>query len=235
MGEINCDIIYSSDVQNPEYVLFVRYVNTTHQKITSINMSTFEKENVIGVMFYKTTLPTFPSELGEFFPNLRKVDIFGSELEKITKDDLKNFPKLERLRAESNKLKYLPNDLFEFTPLLSHVDFSHNQIDKIGANIFDNCKNLIEADFKHNKTINISYKKENMKFEELKEVFKKDCKPVKSLKNLAEEAVIGMMKKENAKEIFFIAQHCGFDKLKEKSVKILVKQEKSKKFAHVKY
>ncbi|KAG5668466.1 hypothetical protein PVAND_016406 [Polypedilum vanderplanki] len=212
-GEIDYDMFFAAGIYD-RFVLLIRDFDINQHKITSIIIPEFFKPHVQYVLFRsKTTMSTFPSHLDELLPNLKFIGIVDSGLEKITKEDLKNFPNLKWLTLRMNKLKYLPSDLFNYTPNIIYVNFSNNLIDKIGENIFDKCEFLREADFTNNKTIDIYFKFEEKKLEELKMIFKTDCKLMKSLKYLAEEAVIENLEEQNDDEILMIAKSCGFEKL----------------------
>ncbi|KAG5668465.1 hypothetical protein PVAND_016405 [Polypedilum vanderplanki] len=219
MNNFFYDIMNCGSSNTDIYLLF-HNLEQINKKITST--SDFQKKHVTFAMFaIKRLIPEIPRKIKDFFPNLRKIDLTGIELKKISKENFKSFPKMDTLKIDSNKLRYLPNDLFEFTPFLVSVNFSYNKIDRIGANIFDNCKYLMEVDFRENKTINVFYKNNKMKLEELKTIFERNCEPMKSLKHLSEGIVIKNMKKKDAKEIFLIAKHCGLEKLKNKAEKLI--------------
>ncbi|KAG5668467.1 hypothetical protein PVAND_016407 [Polypedilum vanderplanki] len=230
MGDIVCDIITTENV----YCVFVRFIDTTDSKITSIKTRSVTKDHhnkkVTHIVFYKCILSNFPSELGELFPNLKYIDIFDCQLEKITKYDLKSLPKLEKIKAESNLLNFLPFDLFEFSPHIKLVNFCDNFIDKIGASIFDNCKHLYKVDLRNNRGIDMCYKKNQMDLKEIRNKIVKSCAPIKTLRKLAEKVVIETMQDKNVEEIVQIAKYCKFVKLSDVAEKRLLYIQRVEKF-----
>lgn len=222
MCEISADVLTSEDV----YCVFVRYADTRNSYIKKINVpARLEgqmKKNVTHIIFYRAMLPKFPRELGEFFPNLRYIDIFGCFMTKVCKEDLKHIPNLEKLKLESNNITHLPGDLFDYTPNIIVISFFNNCIQTIGPQIFDNCNKLIEVDLSGNSNINYRYSNEtNTSLEELKKIIRRDCKPVKDLQEIAIETLIESLTLDTAEDTLFIASQMGFEKLKDKAEEVL--------------
>lgn len=211
--EVSCDILTGENL----YALFIRYIDTSQNRISSFSShNTQEKRDIVThIIFYRGILPTFPSELSELFANLKCIDIFDCGMMVITKENLKNFPKLEKLKLEGNKLKYLPGDLFEFNPKIASLSFLDNQIDGIGGELIDELEKLIEADFMGNVSINFKYSKGVNDIEELKEIIKRDCKPLKSLQSLAINVLIHTKERQNMEKLQFFADRMALSDLKD--------------------
>lgn len=206
MGTIQCDILTGDDI----CCIFVRFVDTTHEKIKSFKSpERFEgglRERVTHILFYRGILPTFPSEINNFFPNLKSIDIFDCKMEKICRDDIKDFQHLEKIKIESNNIKYLPGNLFEFSPKITHFSFADNNISKIGQQLLDPLDHLIDADFTRNKGLNYHYYKNiTGNLEQLKKIIKEDCKPLRSLQIIAVETLKKNMNSKNFEDIKLIA------------------------------
>lgn len=217
MGEVSCDILSGDQI----YGVFVRFVDTTHSPITAFNSpDRFEPrgiKNVTHAIFYRGILPKFPRELSTFFPNLRDINIFDCGLEEITKDDLKNFPKLEKIKLDSNKLKFLPGDLFEHNPKIRHMTFIDNQIIGIGEKLIDHLEFLTDADFTGNKCTNFKFSTQFETIEELKQIIKRECNPLKDLQKLAIDVLVKTRHIQDVDMLQFIANRLNIYELKEKT------------------
>lgn len=220
-GRISCDSLRGPNIK----LYYCRWADTTEGPITSIRAPDYDSitqrvnPDVTSMFFYKGTLPTFPRELANFFPNLKSIHIEKCGLKVISKEDLKVFPKLESLKLDDNNLKFLPGDLFEFSPKIQKVCFKNNQINAIGEKIFDNCRDLEVADLRDNKGINFKFSGEAEGLQKLKFIIANDCKPLKKLQIIASEILMENFSKfdeETVKEIQFIAKQLRVDKLKAK-------------------
>lgn len=214
MGDIQCDILSGVNI----YCIFVRFVDTTNQKITSFK-STIDLRDpeIYGkfsfILFYSGTLPTFPSELSEFFPNLKCIEIYKSNMKTICANDLRGFPKLEKLKLDFNQISYLPGDLFQFTPKIKQISFVNNKIRKINDKIFDNLNHLIEVDLRRNPNIDHKYNIERENIEIMKKIIQEKCKPIESLKDLSMAYVCKKINYRNVDDILMIAKHLKMDLL----------------------
>lgn len=224
MGDISCDLLLSGNIP---LSIYVYNIDTTHKRIKSFKSIDNGCETIRHIFFNRGKMTKFPCELGEIFPNLKFIDIWNCGLKKISKDDLKSFPMLERLDLERNKLKFVPGDLFENNPKIRIAIFSKNKIETIGVNLLDNLKNLEEANFSKNAEIDVKYsiKSDFNDLEKLKEIFKNDCPPVKSLQKLASKALIKSRDIQNVQMVKFIADRMH---LMDLSAKIVEKVEKEK-------
>lgn len=97
-------------------------------------------------------LPQLPDGIEIFFPNLKIIQIYQSNLESISKDVLK-FPNLLILYLGHNNLVTLDGDLFEFTPSLEEIWFDSNFPQHVGHDLFSNLDLLREAFFRSNPCI----------------------------------------------------------------------------------
>ncbi|KAL7015150.1 hypothetical protein ACKWTF_016303 [Chironomus riparius] len=188
MGDIQCDILSGDNM----CCIFVRFVDTTNQKITSFKSldnrddpEIFRK--VTHVLFYRGILPTFPSELGDFFPNLKFIEIYDCGMMKICGNDLKGFPNLEKLKLDFNQISSLPANLFECTPKISQISFASNRITKICPTIFDKLEKLIRIDLTRNIKINYKFSVSRQNLPELKRLIREYCQPIESLVDLSME------------------------------------------------
>jgi len=214
MGDVQCDILSGDNM----CCIFVRFVDTTNQKITSFTSLDNHRDpeiyqKVTHVLFYRGTLPTFPSEMSNFFPNLRFIEIYNCGMKSIYAENLRGFTKLEKLKLDFNAISYLPSNLFEFTPKITQISFVSNNITKIGAEIFDKIDDLIKVDFTRNPKINFRYKKGRHDLNFLKNFIREHCEPLESLKALATETVRKNINDNNYEEVKMIGRHLGINDL----------------------
>lgn len=92
----------------------------------------------------------FPARFHHFFSNIKGLSITNTGLKAITREDLRNFPKLTTVWIYSNKLTTLGPRLFAFNTKLKFIDFGDNRIRSISADILDPIANLEKALFNKN-------------------------------------------------------------------------------------
>jgi Leucine-rich repeat (LRR) protein len=110
--------------------------------------------DVIILMIEEQTLHYMPQGLGDFFPNLVYLNVYKSGLKEISKNDLKNFPKLQIFSATNNDIETLPGDLFQFNTKITNISFLRNKIKSIGKNIFVPLSELKDVNLVGNECIN---------------------------------------------------------------------------------
>jgi hypothetical protein len=110
----------------------------------------FSNSDTEGVLISKKPVKKFPANLASFFPNLKAIQLYTVELEKISSNDLKFFVKLEFLNLAFNFLQTLDGNLFQFTPRIKLFHVHNNKLEKIGPGILDSLRDLSEADFQAN-------------------------------------------------------------------------------------
>ncbi|KAL7015156.1 hypothetical protein ACKWTF_016307 [Chironomus riparius] len=206
MGDVQVDFIKNDET----CFIILLYVNTMNSKITSFKSIDDLNDpeiyrKVTRVFIYPSYLPTFPSELSDFFPNLEYIEIYNAEMKTICSNDLKGFTKLKKLRLDFNKISYLPGNLFEFTPKISQISFANNKITKIGPQIFDKLENLIKFDLRGNPNISYKYNKGFQDLNALKFLIQEQCKLIISLKDMAKE----VLKLNMNDEVRAITHHLG--------------------------
>ncbi len=131
--------------------------------------------DVIILEIEDQTVYYLPKDLGQFFPNLYYLNVYRSKLREITKNDLKDFPKLKTIAVGYNDIESLPGDLFENNQELVHVGFPSNKIKTIGQNIFKSLSHLEGANFLRNECI--SQQASNRDFiDDLVNTIKNECK-----------------------------------------------------------
>jgi hypothetical protein len=79
----------------------------------------------------------FPSGIDNFFKNLEGIAVQRSNLQKITKNDLKPFGDLLSISLFGNKLQYIEHELFRYNPKLAQVSLFQNQLQHIFPTAFD--------------------------------------------------------------------------------------------------
>jgi Leucine-rich repeat (LRR) protein len=110
-------------------------------------------------IYFHTTVNFIPRRLGDFFPKVTELEIFGRGLKEICREDLSQFRNLTTLWLKNNELKSLPDDLFEDTTKLNYILFADNKIESMSSKLF---KPIINNQFRFisfikNTKINKSY------------------------------------------------------------------------------
>ena len=105
----------------------------------------------------------FLKDTNVFFPQLKAISWYHSELQSLTADDLQPYPNLISLGLWMNNLVALDGDIFLHTLKLQYIDFDLNSISSVGVNILDGLLDLKIADFSHNNCIdNFANTEENL-------------------------------------------------------------------------
>lgn len=99
-------------------------------------------------------LRQIPSEVGIFFPYLRILQWFNSNLWSLSATDLQQFPNLILLIVSKNKITTLDSDVFRFTPRLISINFENNLLFHVGENMLGNLRYLTKAYFRSNPCYN---------------------------------------------------------------------------------
>jgi len=99
-------------------------------------------DDVAHVIFRNCSLDVVPKGLTQIFPNLKILSINSSELNKLSKEDLSEYKKIEGFLCENNKLEFLPGDLFDGFENLEWISFFKNKLKAIEPNIIDGLSKL---------------------------------------------------------------------------------------------
>lgn len=110
--------------------------------------------DVERLIFANQDLPSMPKNLGNFFPNLASLSWGNTNLDKVSVEDFKPFPKLRELVLHQIKLKSLNSDLFKFNLKLEMIFIKSSLISNIGEGIFDNLNSLRSLTLLNNTCIN---------------------------------------------------------------------------------
>lgn len=104
--------------------------------------------------FGKLFFSTFPRNIGQFFPNLVAIGLWGNQLSSISSADLEFLPDLKLLSVRKNKIEGLHKNLFQSVPKLEWISFADNLIQSIEDNLLSDLSNLTFVDFQNNSCIN---------------------------------------------------------------------------------
>jgi Leucine-rich repeat (LRR) protein len=116
----------------------------------------------------------FPRGLTIFFKNIETVQIINGKLQKISKDDLRQFGgNLKKLWLDNNELQEIKGDLFEFNPNLENMSFTSNKIVHIDSGAFDG---LVKRDYLNLSKNPCTEFMENKNFLEIIREVEKSCK-----------------------------------------------------------
>lgn len=100
-----------------------------------------------GLVIIDTNLEVFPRNVEEFFQNLESLSISSSQITKISKEDLQNYPKLKVLLLFGNKIKHVYNNAFANNPGLKGISLNANPVRNVAANVLDHLSDLIYLGF----------------------------------------------------------------------------------------
>ena len=92
-------------------------ITSTNETITSVNGRT-ESTNMQAIVIPSQLVHYLPKGIDKFFPNLKGLSVFNSNLKSVMQDDFKPFTQLKFVGFLRNDLETLDNDLFEFNPKL---------------------------------------------------------------------------------------------------------------------
>lgn len=115
-----------------------------------------------------------PSKLSRYFPNIKGISAWQCGIEKLTKNDLETYPKLQFLDMSDNKIAVLTNDVFEKNRKITWVNFIGNRLFYIGLAIFDSLENLEKVYLLNNLCINMQAEGK-YEIAELKDKIASDC------------------------------------------------------------
>lgn len=109
--------------------------------------------DVEGLIVAHQKLGQIPTNLEEFFPNLKGVDFSNSELLMISSADLKVLPNIVWFRVWKNQIISIDSDLFKHNPDLQYIDFDANWLQNVGFNLLGELRNLRLVEFNQNPCI----------------------------------------------------------------------------------
>lgn len=89
----------------------------------------------------------FPRNLGGHFPNLLAIEVSGTSIDEISREDLVDLRKLKMLYLYGNRIAHIESNLFSGNPALVWISFSYNPIRSVGSDVFDKLKDLTELRF----------------------------------------------------------------------------------------
>jgi protein-tyrosine-phosphatase len=111
--------------------------------------------DVEGLFLMSQRLNEIPKNLGQFFPNLKSIDLTKAELLTLSAFHLEPFVDLIYFRAWANNLVSIPGDLFHHNTKLQYIDFDGNRLQHVGYNLLGELRSLQTVDFNYNPCINI--------------------------------------------------------------------------------
>ncbi|KAG5668064.1 hypothetical protein PVAND_016020 [Polypedilum vanderplanki] len=125
------------------------------------------------------SIKQFPTEVSNVFGKLILIRIRNPNINKLSNEDLKEFPKLKSLRITGAFLKTIEENLFANNPELEVVDFSWNLINQIDPRTFSNLNNLRVLELIKNKCEILNTAETRDEVEELvKEIESGKCQAV---------------------------------------------------------
>ena len=164
-------------VNNPYrcYVLSVSKVDeTVITRISGTHIDGRSNSDVNVIDWQDNAVGFVPSNIDAFFPNIKSVQFFKTQLTSISANDLNQFPNLESLYMYFNNLNILEEDLLIGTPNLKLINFGYNPLQNISQNLIDGLDQLEEATFYDAGCLNFDAQTP-AQFEELRRMFVTNC------------------------------------------------------------
>jgi hypothetical protein len=148
------DYIYDGNYKCEVENLRITTRNEIVSEVSGTHLARRTNSDVIILAIGDQTAHYLPKNLGQLFPNLLYLSINKSGLKEITKNELKDLPKLRNIVVIGNDIENLAGDLFEFNSQLAHIRFPTNKIKTIGKDIFKSLSNLESVNLIRNECIN---------------------------------------------------------------------------------
>ncbi|KAL7024642.1 hypothetical protein ACKWTF_013144 [Chironomus riparius] len=92
----------------------------------------------------------FPTELNEFFDNLKSIRIRNSQLKRLREEDLEPFSDLRLLCLSNNNIERLDSDVFKRNKRLEYLSLDINSIHVVNSGAFDSLNVLKSLLFRGN-------------------------------------------------------------------------------------
>lgn len=154
---------YNWSLDGNSFIVYTCWVNfvsvenpTTVTKITGFPLPGRSDTNVKGFrMDGPNNLPSIPSGIENFFPNLLAFAWPNGNLSTIDSSTLKPFPNLVRISLNNNKIVNLNSDLFQYTRKLQYISFQQNWIQYVGQDLLTGLTALTFVDFTTNSCIRL--------------------------------------------------------------------------------
>lgn len=95
------------------------------------------------------SLSYFPRNLNLYLPKVTTIFV-EKGLQDITKEDLRQYPKLLEIYLSDNEIEWIEKDLFIYNPQLQLVFFDRCKIKYVDPNVFDHLNMLVFLGFDNN-------------------------------------------------------------------------------------
>jgi hypothetical protein len=127
-------------------------------EVTSLNF-TISDANVRKILFLKfknSSINTIPTQIFDYFPQLRDLVIDNANIQSIDSESFKNDSSLVYLILSENKLKSIMDNTFIKLQKLSILDLKHNEIQSVNKDAFLGLNELrmLSLDYNKIKVIN---------------------------------------------------------------------------------
>lgn len=103
--------------------------------------------DVQAVIIRNKDMKFIPRDLYKFFPNLRSIDMFNSDVAEATREDFKNLSMLTEINLRGNNIRTLQSDVFVENLELQSLNFISNPMRHIDHKVFDPLLKLTSLHF----------------------------------------------------------------------------------------
>jgi Leucine-rich repeat (LRR) protein len=138
--EIDCKFYgYDWNHWGEHYTCGAKLEDVTVQNHRSVNVSSIKGDHLAGKSKYDVQAVGISGQkthflvqgLERYFPNLKELYVFRSDLKHLSRSDFKNYAQLTTISFTRNHLCHLPYDTFEDLINLEQFSLSHNQLSVI--------------------------------------------------------------------------------------------------------
>lgn len=134
----------------------VSYYGSGTTELTAVDgyQSSTNIYHVEHLTVVRENLSFVPQNIDLFMPNIRSIMFKNGNLNKISAEDLRQFPQLEVLSIIYNRLVSIDGNLFMDTPYLRYISFEGNAIRNVGQDLVTYLYDLEYLSFRRNLCVN---------------------------------------------------------------------------------
>lgn len=150
------DCTYNNSLSSYTCVAKVSFTDGDEHKVNEVSqnhMGGKSNYHVMALQIDHQGLRYMPRGVENYFPNLKILRIFYTQISEISSDDLK-LPELTTLTVAHGPLQSLDGDLFKNNPKLTVINFSVNSLKHVGPNVLTSMYNFNSVYLENNICIN---------------------------------------------------------------------------------
>lgn len=161
-----CHLINFYATQNDEII--VKVITPHHSGKTG--------SNVDGLYVGGGTYHYLPSNIPEFFPNLKAFWIYNTGLKEIKPRHISSYSGLREFSIENCLIEVVEKEMFAGNPALEFVSFANNKIKSVGESVLNPLNKNIPINFSSNLCVSKTSGNQGQ-FNELQRILSDKCPP----------------------------------------------------------